>query len=167
MLVKNRVGLITVALALTACQRANPHPAESYQRWTDRMIARLSLPNVGIWPCEEQAPTDECFKMQPPRRWRGIWVLGPGEEDERFCPNSVTVCPWKRLPRYDLEWNRRVFTGRPQVHAEWGKSYVVDFTGRRTTYESGWWSSDPDYTVVVDRLNSMRMLNEPKDAEAK
>lgn len=127
------------------------------------MIVRLGLPNVGIWPCPDQEevnsgekvhvsmPVDECYKMRPSQRWRGIWSLGPGEHDEQFCPADTPVCSSKDRQGYILDW-RRTHIG----DTEWSKRYEVDFIGRRTKYRQEMFPAGEPYVIVVDRLISMK-----------
>jgi hypothetical protein len=157
--------VLIVALALSACERLPTGPPDSYQDWKDQMIVRLGLPNVGIWPCRDHEeissgekvhvsmPVDECYKMERSRRWRGTWVLGPGEHDEQFCPGGTAVCALKSRPGYTLDWHRH-----PIGDVGWSKRYEVDFVGRRTSYPVDMFPAGEPYVIVVDRLNSMRDL---------
>lgn len=152
--------ILTLGLGLAACHRVQIPPAQSYKSSTDQWIVRLGLPYIGIWPCRKEdkelrfTPTDECLRMQPARRWRGVWVLGPYAEGEQFCPNSPVPCRWEKRPRFELEWNPRMFKGAPQVRADWGRTYLIEFVGRRTAYQDYNWQGD--YTIMVDRLVSVK-----------
>jgi hypothetical protein len=152
---------MVLPLLLMACQSMPSPRADVYKNWTDRWIVRLGLP---IRPCQELDDIDECYRRLPAQHWRGTWVLGPGEHMEYFCPNSA-ACRWDKQPSYDLWWNRRVFTGRPQVGAAWGKRYAADFVGRRTAYSDRYFGpGDRKYLIVVDRLTSIRELGpSPKE----
>jgi hypothetical protein len=158
-------------LLLSACKPPGHIPADAYQRWTDRMIVRFGLQNIGIWPCPDREetiehtkvhidpPVDECYKLQPPQRWRGTWVLGPGEHDGGFCPEGSAPCAHGSRPQYDLDWRGRDYKGRAQAQAQWGKSYRVDLIGRRTTYPlMGMVPDNRPYMIVVDRLLSIKEM---------
>jgi hypothetical protein len=162
---KRQIALLMMALSLPACQRTPMPPAESYRSVTDQWIVRLGLPTIGIWPCRDRhkktggtkvhVPLEEgCYKMEPSQQWRGVWATE--FEAHRFCPGAAESCPWDNRNLYELWWNTRVFTDRPQIGAQLGRRYELAFVGRRTKYRVGTWS--PHYEIVVDRLVSMRDL---------
>jgi hypothetical protein len=76
-----------------------------------------------------------------------MWQLAVADE---------VACSWDKQPRYELWWNRRMFTHRPQIGARMSRSYALDFVGRRTKYDVGGWGQH--YEIVVDRLISMKDL---------
>jgi len=150
-----RSAIIIAALLLCGCDRPL-HQPDDYRHWTDRWIARLWLQNIGIEPCRREPLIEQCYKLEPARRWRGTWTLGPGEEDAPFCPGANTSCRADKQPKYGLAWKPGL---RRQVQAEWGKTYVLDFIGRRTANASigfGWGRTQ--YLIVVDRVISTRQL---------
>jgi hypothetical protein len=150
-----RVGLATVALFMEGCNPTSNAPAKSYRSLTDQWIVRLGLPRVGIWPCkDDKLDFDECYKMEPSREWRGLWVTQ--FEDYHFCPNAEQTCASAKQPRYRLWWNRKVFTHRPPVGAKTNRSYELEFIGRSTKYSVDGWDSHNE--IVVDRLISMKDL---------
>lgn len=133
------------------------------------MIVRLGLQNIGISPCPdrketidnstvyEAPPIDECYSLQPPKKWRGTWVLGPGEHDGGFCPEGNITCTPGSRPAYDLDWRGRDYKGGAADEAEWGRSYAIEFVGRRTTYRiKSMLPINQPYMVVVDRVLSMK-----------
>ena len=149
-------------IAVAACQRMPTAPPQSYKHLSDQWIVRLGLPAVGVWPCDgARLDYDECYKMQPAQRWSGTWVTE--FESFHFCPGASVPCAWRDQPRYELAWNRRVFTQRPQIKADVGKVYAVDFVGRRTAYRTDGWA--PAYVIVVDRLISKRDLGSLNEEE--
>jgi hypothetical protein len=143
-----------VGLALCGCQLSGGDPAEAYRRWSDRMIVALGLTSVGMHTCKAEDEIDDCVKMLPKHRWQGLWVTE--FEGDRFCPGTMKACSWEKQPRYELWFNRKVFTGRPQIKAEMYRVYALDFEGRRTQYKTDRWS--PHYEIVVDHLIAMRDL---------
>jgi hypothetical protein len=166
---QRQIALLMMALSLPACQRVSTEQADSYQHWTDQTIVRLGLPNVGIWPCadhEETAlgekvhvspPIYECYKMQPSQHWRGIWVLGPGEHDEQFCPGRTDACALESRTSYMLTWNRSIHARGPRERG----TYTIDFSGRRTTYPLEFKFFERGYVIVIDHLNSWKKVGRP------
>jgi hypothetical protein len=100
--------------------------------------------------------------MLPAQRWKGVWATQ--FEAGHFCPNATKPCSWEQEPRYFIRFNRRTFKNRPQVAAQIGHAYAVDFQGRRFLYQSS--GPNPSYVILVDRLNSMRDLGRLSDVAA-
>jgi hypothetical protein len=150
---KRQVGFLALALALQACHRAYEAPPQSYRSWKDQWIVRLGLPGLGIGPCKNTAEYDECYKMQPVQRWRGVWLTQ--FEDERFCPGRTQTCAADGQPWNELWFNTRTFTSRPQIRAKGNRKYAFEFVGRRTKYPV---AGIHHYVIVVDRLISMKDL---------
>ena len=142
--------MVTVTLLVSACHRYPEPPAESYQRWTDQMIVRLGLRHLHIYPCASSSRVDECYKMQPPRRWRGVWMTY--FEANRFCPGA-RYCSREKTPRFDLVWTRQALRDRAPLHLKTGSIYAVDFIGRRAEYPVS--TLKRAYPIVVDRLISV------------
>lgn len=98
-------------------------------------------------------PTDQCFEMQEPRRFRGLWrnVF----EGSRFCPEPAFECE-DGTPgdRFWLSFAEGVQQERIEPT---GGLYSIDFVGRRTLRRArhGMWGHY-DYEVIVDRVISMR-----------
>lgn len=121
------------------------------------MIVGLGLPNVGIYPCRHTRSFGECIKMDPPRRWKGLWFNE--FEGSRFCSAPAQKCnestPGDRIL---LDWSF-------SFPARWkglplNRVYAVDFVGRRTTVRGGYFY-DNDYVIIGDRLISVSEIEPP------
>lgn len=156
------ISVAAVLLACSACgKQPQRTPTQAYIYWGDRL--RASAPTVveSIFPpCTKKydryrapTPMDECYKLQAPQRWQGIWVTE--FEEYRFCPAPAQTCSGYEQPRYSLWLNTKVFGHRPQIAGTANHSYSIEFIGRRTEYRVGW---APHYEIVVDKLISMKDL---------
>jgi hypothetical protein len=160
------IRTIAVAAALLTCTACGKQPqrtpATAYVHWGDRLRASAPAVVESIFPpCTKKngryldpTPIDECYKLQAPQRWRGIWVTE--FEGYRFCPAPAQTCSGYEQPRYSLWLNPKVFGHPPQIGVTLDHSYSIGFIGRRTQYRVGGWA--PYYVIVVDRLISIRDL---------
>jgi hypothetical protein len=164
---KRTAWLLVIVGFVAACQQGSSEPADSYRRWSDRAIARLSLERFGIWPCPPREkvefgakvfvgrPTDECFRMQPQQRWRGLWRNE--FEGSRFCPAPAKQCEFDTPG--DIIWldAERVRKTEPD-----GALYAVDLLGRRTSVEGHYGHmGGSDHELIVDRFISIAKLGPP------
>jgi hypothetical protein len=99
--------------------------------------------------------TARCFKMTKPQRWRGLWL--DVFEGQRFCPAPMQKCEddgenghiWLRFPQ-DAKPFGRVVTG---------KTYEVEFVGRRTLLPGAHGHMGvSEHEMLVDRIISIRPL---------
>jgi hypothetical protein len=90
--------------------------------------------------------------MAPPQRWRGAWVTQ--FESEHFCPGDAFECSSEKHEEYDLWFDKKVFTDRPQIRAKVNRKYALDFIGRRTEYPIAGWGRR--YEIIVDHMISMK-----------
>ncbi len=135
-------------------------PPEAYLDPVDQQIARTRVGAPGRpVPCgrEEKhngvtvivsAKTEQCFKMLPSRRWRGLWRND--FEGSQFCPEPATKCdfnsPGERI------WLSEKPDRRPDR-----KLYRVEFIGRKTLYKGAYGHMGAsDHEIVMDRMISQR-----------
>lgn len=151
---------VLVCLMLSACNEYRGPPASSYQRWTDQMIVRLGLEHVGVFPCKLTDRLDECYKMDPPKRWKGLWRND--FEGSRFCATPAKSCdgstsrPYTWFDYYD-----------PKL-LPFGGLYRVDFIGRRTSVQGRYGHmGGSDYQIVVDRMISVEEQARPPQFRTK
>src|SRR5688500_21141 len=136
------IGLLMLAAA------AQPHgftqvPPEAYLDPGDQQIARtgVGVPGRPV-PCgrEERhtgvtlkvvvgAPTEQCFKMLPAQRFRGLWRND--FEGSQFCPAPAVKC------EYAMPGEAIWLSERPNRWPD-GKLYLVDFVGRKTMYKGAY-----------------------------
>jgi hypothetical protein len=167
------VCLIIVGI-LGGC-RQHGTPAAAYRNWGDRLAVAAGLRELGlVWPCqvkEKQTklvatygrkPLDQCFRMDPPRRWHGVWE--DHFEGQIFCPNAVKQCPngGQRI------WLDYASERRPAVlQRRGGGTYAVEFIGRRTAVKGRYGHmGGSDYELIVDRMLAIKQLRpgiEPRE----
>jgi hypothetical protein len=148
---------------VSACHRPGEN-ADAYRRWTDRMITRLGLPNLGIFPCpgrEETIgkskvyvgpPIDQCYKMKPEQRWTGLWRNE--FEGSRFCPAPARTCGFTTPGEVVWLDPSRVTKTTPD-----GALYSVRLLGRRTAVKGRYGHmGGSDQELIVDRFMSMKKV---------
>jgi hypothetical protein len=163
-------GLLLTLLGPTAAPAhgfAAP-PPEAYLDPVDRQMARThtSLPGRP-GPCAREerqngiavivsAPVDRCFRMLPPRRWRGLWRND--FEGSQFCPEPATRCD------YGTEKEQIWLTERPDKRPD-GKLYRIEFIGRKTMYKGAYGHMGAsDHEIVMDRLIAAQEVAKPRAA---
>lgn len=140
-------------------------PPEAYLDPVDREIARghggtpgrpapcTHMEKPGGMEALVSAPTERCFRMEPPRRWRGLWRND--FEGSQFCPEPARRC------RYGSEPEQIWLTERPERQPD-GKLYRVEFIGRKTLYRGAYGHMGAsDHEIVVDRFLSSRAVPDP------
>ena len=149
---------IGVALLLTGC---GPTPRLSQEK-----IAKIRQGNPGITEAclnklkfggETAFPdrVDQCFKMEPAKRWRGLWRAS--FELSLFCPDLQSKCD-------DTSSGEKIWLTN-QSKADFrhtdrnGSLYQLDFIGRKTAQRGfhGHLSSF-DHEIVVDRLIGIKQI---------
>lgn len=131
-------------------------PPEAYLDPVDRQIARTGVGVPGRpSPCARTttengikivvgSPTDQCVKMLPQQRWRGLWRND--FEGSQFCPEPATEC------RLDSPGERIWLSERPDKRGD-GKLYHVDFVGRKTMYKGHYGHMGVfDHEIIMDRM---------------
>ncbi len=113
-------------------------------------------------------PTDQCYKMETPRRYRGVWV--DEFEGQRFIPEGTSPPEWPRtdpkspgwkeeterarLARIWLDSSRVRFDGRPRRN---GARWIIEFVGRKTMYPGSYGHFGMSgQEIIVDRVISLR-----------
>ncbi|ATY32246.1 hypothetical protein CVN68_09875 [Sphingomonas psychrotolerans] len=89
--------------------------------------------------------TDQCYKMQEPRRYRGIWIND--FEGQEFIPEGTTAAEWPGGDAKSPGWREgfervraakiwldvsRVKPGRGSEYD--GREMLIEFIGRKTLY---------------------------------
>jgi hypothetical protein len=161
------------AFATVAGCRDYGSPASAYQNWKDQIAVATGLRDLGlVWPCTVKEgdskfgavygsiPLDQCYKMEPLRRWTGLWR--DEFEGSRFCPAPATEC---RIDSPgDIIWldADRVTRKEPD-----GALYAIDMLGRRTAVRGSYGHmGGSDHELIVDRFISIKRVGNPlTDAE--
>ena len=169
---RNLAAILSLLL-LAGCHRLDLGklpPPEAYVRFEDRIAGQMLRWGVP-WrlPCSRTEkvagpvaaisflPDEQCYKMDPPRRWRGLWRND--FEGSQFCPAPATECSHEISE--DAIWLD--FTvSLPAPLKEPGGLYAVDFVGRAPSYRGiyghlGVFSRE----VVVDRMITMKEIESP------
>jgi hypothetical protein len=159
-------------LMLSACSNYNGTPVDAYQHWRDRAAILFGLADLhAVWPCMRKEkvtghvamfgalPDDQCYKMEPQRRWRGL--LRRTEDGDQFCPAAAKECWYHSSDeRTWLYWKTA------DVMSALGRLpgpglYYVDLIGRRTAIKGSYGYGAYDREIVVDRLSSLKQLKGP------
>ena len=159
------VCLVVIA-NLCACGDRGP-PASAYLHWKDRLAVSAGLSGF-FWPCyvkrtsgdgayHASIPTDQCFKMDPPKRWRGLWFTE--FEGSRFCPAPANECALETPgDKIWLEFRPGIEIAAFKANGHPGRAlYAVDLIGRRTV-EKGWYGGRGDYILIADKVSAVKQL---------
>ena len=169
----------------------DPPKPEVYQRAEDRERARLrSTPcteaDVGHGcyryddrilresPCAfwidagtiGSLPTDECYKMEEPRRYRGVWINE--FEGQAFVPEGTTAPIWPRGDPKTPGWSEKLEQARSATiwldveqtdlrnqFRRNGQKVLVEFVGRKTAYSGAYGHFGmAGHEIIVDRVLS-------------
>lgn len=126
-----------------------------------------TFPEDGAWA---SLPTDQCNKMEEPRRYRGIWTNE--FEGSAFVLEGTTPPKWPRPYRNTPEWRAQAdraiaasiwldvgpaeFGGR---YPRGARKLLIEFVGRKTMYTGhyghfGMFGNE----IIVDRVISLKRL---------
>lgn len=112
----------------------------------------------------EWLPTDQCYRMEAPRRYKGIWV--DAFEGQHFIPDGATAPQWPRTGSETPGWREQFERARAatiwidvsrvnlkHAYRAGGRKVRIEFIGRKTM--------DPGHhghlgmsgqAIIVDRL---------------
>jgi hypothetical protein len=96
------VAAACICVLLVGCDQRKPAIAnEEVQKlkaampgMTDECVDKMRWGGIEAMPSE----LDKCFKMEPPRRWSGLWENG--FESSRFCPAPAADCTGRSAGEY-------------------------------------------------------------------
>lgn len=114
-------------------------------------------------------PTDQCVRMEPPRRYRGIWV--DAFEGQRFIADGTAPPEWPRTDPTSPGWREQA--ERARAAAIWldvsrvqgvGHDYrngprrmAIEFVGRKTMFPGAYGHMGMSSNeIIVDRLISLK-----------
>lgn len=130
------------AAEVQAIVRANPG-------MTNACIAAIRRRGLAAMPVD----TERCFRMDPARRWTGLWRRG--FEVSRFCPAPATACTrgdggiWISGVR-----RRDEAAGRSGL-------FSITFIGRRTAVAGAHGHLNAfRHEIVVDRMIALRRIGD-------
>jgi hypothetical protein len=167
-----------LAAGLTACSS----DALPYRNPFDRLVVALGLEwHLGHQPCTrkivhegiemlEFVGTDRCYRFDPPRRMRGVWLVE--FEGSEFLPDADRAPDiwafaekriWLEIEDEMLPPEHRAAFYKP------AQAFAVEFVGRNASYSGAYGHMGAGtHLVLVDRLLSLRALPPPRrqDLEA-
>lgn len=171
--------------------RASRQPIWAYRHPGDAAIATFALPMglFGVFPCTDRVvgaggvvfvnrPTDQCVKMQPRRRFRGIYlhefeaelffedVTDPAEAWRRRDSNLRRRGPSGEWLGASISWMSLEPTMRRVLEAASADQPVLlEFEGRRTAYRGRYGHLGmSESEVIVDRVISAQPVYLPRPA---
>jgi hypothetical protein len=112
-------------------------------------------------------PTDQCYRMDEPRRYRGVWI--DEFEGQQFIPEGTRPPKWPdgnsrtpgwrkrleqaRLASIWLDTSRATFAKKPRV----GGRKWIEFVGRKTRYPGLYGHLGMSgHEIIVDRVIALR-----------
>ena len=112
-------------------------------------------------------PIDECSKMEPARRYQGIWV--DAFEGQQFIPKGTKAPQWPRGNFNTSEWRKeadRAIAGsiwldveRAKLGHKWkqgGRRAIIEFVGRKTRFPGNYGHMGMfGQEIIVDRVISL------------
>jgi hypothetical protein len=115
-------------------------------------------------------PTDQCVKMEEPRRYRGVWI--DAFEGQQFIADGTTAPQYPRgdprspgwREQADRAWAASIWLDvarvEPQIGARYrGRKMRIDFVGRKTRYLRPYGHLGMSGNeIIVDRLISLQPL---------
>lgn len=116
----------------------------------------------------QSLPTDQCYRMDAPRRYRGVWI--DEFEGQRFIPEGTTPPEWPegdptapgwreaseqaRLARIWLDMER---VERPRPPRDGSGRYSIEFSGRQTLFPGAYGHFGmPGHKIIVDEVIALR-----------
>jgi hypothetical protein len=113
-------------------------------------------------------PTDQCYKMEAARRYRGVWV--DEFEGQAFIPEGTKAPEWPRGNPGSPEWKKEA--DRAIAATIWldvervsllhkgqrgGRKLFIEFVGRKTMYPGNYGHMGTSgQEIIVDRVISVR-----------
>ncbi len=112
--------------------------------------------------------TDQCYKMEAPRRHRGVWV--DEFEGQKFIPEGTTPPEWPRTDPKAPGWREQFEQARlatiwldashvasDQKPRQRGGKWFIEFVGRKTLYPGAYGHFGMSgQEIIVDRVISLR-----------
>lgn len=112
-------------------------------------------------------PIDQCYKMEPARRYRGIWI--DAFEDQQFIPEGTKAPEWPRSNPKTSEWRKeadRAIAGTIWLDVEpaklghkWkqgGRRTFIEFVGRKTKFRGNYGHMGMfGQEIIVDHVISL------------
>ncbi|NIJ21126.1 hypothetical protein FHS95_002829 [Sphingomonas naasensis] len=113
-------------------------------------------------------PTDQCYKMDAPRRYRGVWV--DEFEGQRFIPEGTSPAEWPRADPKSAGWREQFERARlatiwldasrvsfDKMPRKRGTKKIIEFVGRKTKYPGAYGHFGMSgQEIIVDQVIALR-----------
>lgn len=110
--------------------------------------------------------TDKCYKMEPPRRFQGVWI--DEYEGQKFIPEGTQAPEWPKGDPKSSEWRKQAdqaiaatiwldveHTNLRKKQQQNGRRLFIDFVGRKTMYPGNYGHMGMSgQEIIVDRVIS-------------
>lgn len=165
-MVSSRVWTLLLLATLTGCERNPMLNPDAYKSPWDRFVVRTGLTAQGFYPCSrrrnengavviEPIPSEDCYRLDPPRRMAGVWLVE--FEGSSFLPGASKVPDWRSSEDdiwLEYDWRKVPPGSRARTNA-----YFIEFIGRKSSYPDSYGHlGGSRHLVIVDRLISIRPL---------
>ena len=116
-------------------------------------------------------PTDQCYRMEEPRRYRGVWI--DAFEGQQFIPEGTRPPAWPRVYSNSPGWREQA--DRAQAAAIWldvdrvklrhdssngSRKMLIDFIGRKTMFPGSYGHLGMSGNeIIVDRVISIKKFD--------
>ena len=113
-------------------------------------------------------PIDQCYKMEPARRYRGTWI--DAFEGQQFIPEGTKAPEWPRGSPRTSEWRKEADRAiaatiwldveRARLGHKWqqgGRTALIEFIGRKTMFPGNYGHMGMSgQEIIVDRVISLK-----------
>jgi hypothetical protein len=114
-------------------------------------------------------PTDECYRMDPPRRYRGVWI--DEFEGQRFIPEGTSPPEWPELNSNAPDLREQFENARlaaiwldterveiPRPSGSDATRYFIEFVGRQTMFPGAYSHLGMSgHEIIVDQVIALRV----------
>jgi hypothetical protein len=114
-------------------------------------------------------PTPRCYRMDKPRRYKGVWI--DEFEGQAFVPDGASAPVWPRSEPSSPGWRKEFDRARaariwidvgklPHRFRIGGRKVRIDFIGRKTLHSGAYGHFGlSGHEIIVDRVIAMQELN--------
>jgi hypothetical protein len=137
-------------------------------RWAGRLIRDYPCSYAIDAQTRGSRPTDQCYKMEPARTYRGIWI--DEFEGQAFIPDGTTPPGWPTSDPKSPGWREAAERARaariwlttdrvdlPHKRQAGTRRVLLEFVGRKTMYPGAFGHMGMSgHELIVDRVLSER-----------
>lgn len=153
-------------LLTTAC--AETDVGQGCYRYNGRLIREGPCSYRTATGAIGSLPTEQCYKMEPARRYRGVWI--DAFEGQQFIPEGTKAPEWPRGSPKSPEWRKeadraiaaRIWldVDRTKLGHKWQqgvRTAFIEFIGRKTKYPGNYGHMGMSgQEIIVDRVISLQ-----------